>query len=254
MFSTLTFNMQNGQLWDDASPDDTPVDLDASVAFIQEQDCDIVFLQEVECGFEGGGQIEPPPNYEFLRSRLAGYHSVFGYPLKNPLELPFGLGLAIFSKTPLRNFFRIDLPPADIRFEYAGIERRPSHRLLVAAETEIEGRAVRLINTHLQAFFMIKASSNDHREQRDLVEQELRRSVAPTLLAGDFNSSPEETLLAQFGEAGFRSAQADQVTWKRMPFVVDHIFYNAPFRLESSRVVPTKASDHDAVRAEFSFV
>ncbi len=110
MFSTLTFNMQNGQLWDDASPDTTPIDLAAAAAFIQEQDCDIVFLQEVECGFEGGGQIEPPPNYEFLRSRLAGYDSVFGYPLKNPLELPFGLGLAIFSKTPLRNFSRIDLP------------------------------------------------------------------------------------------------------------------------------------------------
>lgn len=254
MFSTLTFNMQNGQLWDDASPDDTPIDLAASAAFIQEQDCDIVFLQEVECGFDGGHQVEPPPNYEFLRSRLAGYDSVFGYPVKNPLELPFGLGLAIFSKTPLRGFHRIDLPPADIRFEYAGIERRPSHRLLISAETEIGGKAVRLINTHLQAFFMIKASSNDFREQRDLVEAELRRSETPTLLAGDFNSAPEETILAQFGEAGFRTAQSTEPTWKRMSFVVDHIFYNAPFRLESSRVVPTRVSDHDAVRAEFSFV
>ncbi len=48
---------------------------------------------------------------------------------------------------------------------------------------------------------MIKASSNEFREQRDLVELELRRTGQPTLLAGDFNSSPEETLLAQFGEA-----------------------------------------------------
>ena len=78
MFSALTFNMQNGQIWDDANPDDTPVNLDATVASLREQNADIIFLQEVEQGFEGGHQIQPPPNFEFLRKELPEYSAVFG--------------------------------------------------------------------------------------------------------------------------------------------------------------------------------
>lgn len=253
MFSALTFNMQNGQAWIEENPDDPTVDLKGTVAFLREQDADIIFLQEVERGHEGGRQEEPPPHYTYLKEALPGYDSVFGYPVANPLEIPFGLGLAIFSKTPLKAFYRVDIPPADITFEYAGIKRTPSHRLLVGASTEIEGHEVRLLNTHLQAFFMIGATSNDHRVQRDLVEAELRKAEGVTLLAGDFNASPKENLVEQFAGAGFRAAQTQTVTWRRMPFVLDHIFFNGGVKLERCRVIPTPASDHHGVRAEFSF-
>lgn len=254
MFSALTFNMQNGQLWDEQNPDASPVDLERSIAFLRGQDADILFLQEVERGYEGGAQIDPPPHYTRLREALPEYDAVFGYPLPNPLEIPFGLGLAIFSKTPLRNFHRLDLPAAEISFEYGGIRRTPSARLLIGADTEIAGRTVRLLNTHLQAFFMIKGSSNDHLTQRNLVEAELRKCSGPTLLGGDFNSAPEETVVEQCAQAGFCPSQTTEITWRRMPFVLDHIFYNDPLKLESSAVIATEASDHHAVRAEFSFV
>ncbi len=253
MFSALTFNMQNGQVWDEENPDEAEVSLARSISFLREQDADIVFLQEVERGYDGGQQVEPPPHYERLRKDLAGYDSVFGYPRPNRMEIPFGLGLAIFSKTPLRNFFRRDLPPAEIAFEFGGVMRKPSHRLLICVETDIEGHALRLINTHLQAFFMINASSNDHHTQRDRVEVELRRSSGATLLGGDFNSAPGETLIEQFKRAGFHPSQNTEVTWRRMPFVIDHIFYNYALRLEACAVIPTPASDHHAVRSEFSF-
>lgn len=254
MFSALTFNMQNGQGWDEGNPDDPTVTLEATAAFLCEQNADIVFLQEVEMGYEGGRQDDPPPHYTRLKERLAGYDSIFGYPLQNPLEIPFGLGLAIFSKTALRNPVRVDLPPAAITFAFGGIDRKPSHRLLLGAETEVEGRVLRLLNTHLQAFFMINASSNDHRVQRDLVEAELRKSVGPTLLGGDFNCAPGETLLEQFAGAGFRASQTSEITWRRKPFVLDHIFYNAGLRLDRTEVIPTAASDHHALRSEFSFL
>ncbi len=253
MFSALTFNMQNGQAWDEKNPDDPTVDLDGTVAFLREQDADVVFLQEVERGYEGGKQVDPPPHYSYLKEKLAGYHSVFGYPVANPLEIPFGLGLAIFSKTPLEKFYRVDLPPAEISFEFAGIKRQPSHRLLLGADTTIEGRAVRLLNTHLQAFFMIGATSNDYPGQRNVVEAELRKCDGPTLLAGDFNATPQEGLVRQFAEAGFQVSQNSEITWRRMPFVLDHIFYNASLKLERAQVIPTLASDHHAIRSEFSF-
>ena len=254
IFSTLTFNIQNGQPWSETDPDRVEIDLDQTIAFLTEQDADVLFLQEVEQGHEGGRQVEPPPNYTRLREALRGYDSVFGYPIKNDLELPFGLGLAIFSKTKLRDFSRIDLPPADVGFEFAGVQRKPSHRLLVSATTVLGGRKIALLNTHLQAFFMIGSRSTEQPAQRDVVAEELRGRVEPTVLAGDFNCVPEEGVVEQFDEVGFRSAQNEVVTWRRMPLVLDHIFFNAPLRLESHAVLPTLASDHHAVRAEFSFL
>lgn len=253
IFSTLTFNMQNGQPWDESHPDVDVVDLDRTADFLRCQDADIVFLQEVERGYDGGAQIDPPPNYSRLRCLLPGYDSVFAYPQPNKTEIPFGLGLAIFSKSRLRNFARLDLPAADIEFEFGGAIRHPSNRLLIAASTELQGREVRLINTHLQAFFMIGASSADHPAQRNMIEAELRRQTGPAILAGDLNSAPDEGVIEQFASAGFQCVQTEEVTWRRKPFVIDHIFFNAPFRLVSHQVIPTSSSDHHAVKAELAF-
>lgn len=253
MFSALTFNIQNGQVWDDANPDNSPVDLGQTIDFLREQDADIIFLQEVEPGYEGGNQVEPPPNFGKLREALPGYDAVFGYPIPNPLEIPFGLGLAIFAKGPLTSFHRVDLPPAHIDFEFAGVRRKPSHRLLIGAETRIEGRPLRLLNTHLQAFFMISGSSNDQPQQRDLVEKALREGKGATLLGGDFNTAPGEDLVEQLESTGFQASQKTEITWRRKPLVLDYIFHNAPLRLERCEVIPTLASDHHAVRCEYSF-
>ncbi|MFZ4776882.1 MAG: endonuclease/exonuclease/phosphatase family protein [Terrimicrobiaceae bacterium] len=253
-FSTLTFNMQNGQPWDEADPDNIRIDLDQTVEFLAAQDADVIFLQEVEQGFEGGEQIQPPPNYEFLRKRLKGYDSVFAYPVANHLEIPFGLGLAIFSKTKLRDFRKIDLPAAGVEFEFGGITRKASQRLLISAVTVIQSRSLCLLNTHLQAFFMIGATSTEHSTQRDIIEEQLRGQKGPAILAGDLNSAPGEGVVEQFELAGFQTVQSEEVTWRRKPFVLDHLFFNPLLRLEKHFVIPTLCSDHHAVRAEFSFV
>ena len=62
-----------------------------------------IMLQEVERALPGGVQVQPAPNYTRLRAELAGYDSWFSYPKSDPRELPFGIGLAIFSRTPLRD-------------------------------------------------------------------------------------------------------------------------------------------------------
>jgi len=252
-FSTLTFNMQNGQPWDEAAPDAVHVDLEQTVNFLAGQETDVIFLQEVEQGIDGGDQIDPPPNYTHLRKHLKGYDSVFAYPEANETELPFGLGLAIFSKSKLRDFQARNLPAAGVDFEYGGVVRKPSQRLLLSTATVIQGREIRLLNTHLQAFFMIGSTSTEHPAQRDAVEAELRRQQGPAILGGDLNCLPGEGVLEQFELAGFRTAQNQEITWRRMPYVLDHLLYNAQLRLESHSVIPTPASDHHAVRAEFSF-
>lgn len=242
--------MQFGQAWDPVEPDRAPIRLDDTIAFLRESDADVIFLQEVEQARPGGEQLEPPPHFTRLQAALADYHGVFAYPRRNPDELPFGIALAIFARSALADFTALDLPPAPITFEFDGRVVAPSYRQLIGAKIRVAGRPVRLLNTHLQAFFMINGSSNDHPEQREAVEAVLRSSDEPTLLAGDFNCAPGETLLEQFAAAGYRAAQTFEPTWRRRPYVMDHFFTNSGLKVEQIEVLPTLCSDHHALRAD----
>jgi endonuclease/exonuclease/phosphatase (EEP) superfamily protein YafD len=125
---------------------------------------------------------------------------------------------------------------------------------LLGATTVINGREVRLFNTHLLAFFMLKSSSEVHLDQRKLVEEQLRRTNGmPALLTGDFNVSKHESLIQQFADAGYRTVQSKEITWRRRPYVLDHIFYNDWLRPTGWEVRPTMSSDHHTLTAEFEF-
>ncbi|MDB5803924.1 MAG: Endonuclease [Betaproteobacteria bacterium] len=249
----MQFNMQFGQVWDDADPDHAPLNLDLAIGEIRRHDADIVILQEVEQARAGGEQTEPAPNHALLKAALPGYDSYFSYPKKDPRELPFGIGLAIFSKTPLRAQTRVVLPSPAVEFEFAGKTMTPTDRLLIGATTTIGGREVHVFDVHLLAFFMLKSSSEQHMEQRTLVLDALRACKGPTLLAGDFNVSKHDSLLQQFGRGGFHSVQKKEITWRRRPYVLDHIFYSKELRPLRHEVLPTPASDHHILVADFEF-
>ena len=227
-FRVLQFNMQFGQVWDDVDPDHAPLNLQATIAEIKSHQADIIMLQEVERARSGGSHPPVPPNYTRLQQELTGYHSTFSFPRPDARELPFGIGLAIFSRWPLQPTVCLNLPSPPVVFDFFGKKKTPTDRLLISVVTNIEGREMRLMNTHLLAFFMLKASSEEHRQQRDLVEQ--------------------------FATAGYRTVQSKEITWRRRPYVLDHIFYNAPLRCVSHQVAPTPASDHHTLVADFEWV
>jgi endonuclease/exonuclease/phosphatase family metal-dependent hydrolase len=247
----LQFNMQYGMPWDAARPDQAPVDLDGTMAEIRRHDADIIFLQEVEQAGLDGAQPHPPDNYNLLRAAFPDYDGMFAYPRPDERELPFGIGLAILSRTPLRGAFREDLPSPPIEFEFKGERRTPTDRVLLGARTVIEGVELTLLNTHLLAFFMLNAGSEAYPEQRDRIAVHLRQANGPTLLAGDFNVQNHESLVKQFAEVGFAPVQDQAVTWHRRPYVLDHIFYNPPLRCVAHRVEPSVASDHLPLVADF---
>ena len=97
-FKVLQFNMQFGQSWDDDHPDDSPIDLDLTLAEICSHNADIILLQEVEQARAGGSQSGNPSNYARIRETLKDYDAQFSFPKADPRELPFGIGQAIFSK------------------------------------------------------------------------------------------------------------------------------------------------------------
>jgi endonuclease/exonuclease/phosphatase family metal-dependent hydrolase len=245
--------MQFGQMWNDVYPDRAPIRLDATLAEIRRHEADIVLLQEVEQARPDGTQPQPPPNYTRLRAEMEGYDSWFSYPRADPRELPFGIGLAIFSRTPLRDTMRQDLPSPPIEFDFLGRKTTPTDRLLIGAVTSVAGREVQLFNTHLLAFFMLGSSSTSHPFQRELVAGHLAAARGPTIFAGDFNVSKHDSLVAQFAAHGFATVQDRAVTWRRRPYVLDHIFHNALLRCVSHHVAPTPASDHHAIVADFEF-
>jgi endonuclease/exonuclease/phosphatase family metal-dependent hydrolase len=252
-FKVIQFNMQFGQVWDDKDPDHAPIRMDATIAEIKSHNADIIMLQEVERARPGGTHPPVPPNYSRLKQELAPFHSTFSFPPPDPRELPFGIGLAMFCRWPLVETVCVSIPSPPVEFEFHGEKKTPTDRLLISATTLIEGRELRLLNTHLLAFFMLKASSEENREQRDLVVEELGRSAGPTILTGDFNVSKHESLVKQFDAAGFKTAQSKEITWRRRPYVLDHIFYSHHFHLVSSQVKPTPASDHHVLAAEFEW-
>lgn len=253
-FRVLQFNMQFGQMWDDTYPDRAPVRIESTLAEIKRHNADIVLLQEVEHGRPGGEQLQPPPNYTRLRAGLEGYDSWFSYPKADPRELPFGIALAIFSRTPLRDTMRQELPSPPIEFDFFGKKLTPTDRLLIGAKTSIAGRELQLFNTHLLAFFMLGSSSTTNPFQRNLVAEQLAAARGPTILAGDFNVSKHDSLVAQFAGCGFATVQDKVPTWRRRAYVLDHIFHNPLLRCVSHQVVPTPASDHHALAADFEFV
>lgn len=252
-FRVIQFNMQFGQGWTDEEPHHGAIDLEATIAELRRHNADIILLQEVERAQPGGAQVNPPPNYTRLAAALDTYEGVFAYPKSDARELPFGVGLAIFSRTPLRNLTRLELPSPAIPFRFAETATTPTDRLLISATTTIQEREVTLLNTHLLAFFMLGTSSQVHRTQREMVQRRLSEASGPTILGGDFNVRNHPDLIAQFGSVGFRSAQDQEITWRRQPYVLDHIFYNSAFQLVTHQVVPTLTSDHHLLVADFEF-
>jgi len=253
-FTVLQFNMQFGQVWREDDPDNAPIDLGQTIAEIKRHDADLILLQEVERAQPGGTQPPMPPNYSFLKQELRGYDSTFAFPRKDPRELPFGIGLAIFSRTPLHDVRRRDLPSPPVEFDFHGQRKTPTDRLLIGARTTIDGHTITVFNTHLLALFMLHSSSEEYPQQRQAVVDEVSGAPGAAFIGGDFNVSKHESLVRQFAAKGLRTVQTAEVTWRRRPYVLDHLFHNAALRVVSHRVCPTPASDHHALVAEFEFV
>ena len=159
MFRLLQFNMQFGQVWDAANPDDAPVRIEETIRILSLYDADLIMLQEVEKALPGGQQLHSPANFEKLKEAFPGYQSVFAYPPENKRELPFGIGLAIFSRNPILESKTVVLPAAPVVFEFDGVKTSPTDRIFLSARIEVEKRTIHLLNTHLQAYFMINAGA-----------------------------------------------------------------------------------------------
>ena len=79
-------------------------------------------------------------------------------------------------------------------------------------------------------------------------------SSAVTAFYQQRSGTPVRTYTIGFEEAGYKSVQSSEITWRRRPYVLDHIFYSRDLRPVHFLVKPTPSSDHHALVADFEFV
>lgn len=170
-------------------------------------------------------------------------------------------GQATYSKLP---FVQppILYPPAELRdhARAGGIVglRNPQIRAVLS----LDNREVVVQNIHLVPPVGIAY----HAEQRQMTQwlaDWARSESRPTILAGDFNATPESVLLRTLHDAGLRSAHAAVApgrgaTWPDQSFLrffpgvrIDHILATRHLRPVASRVTRSIASDHRAIVATY---
>lgn len=171
--------------------------------FIRQQNADIICFQE----FLEPGRTKGPSNEQAIQKMNYPYHyRVIDYGRKNG---PYEVGVAIFSRFPITDTFRI---------RYPGPESKRASESLIAVDLAVKDKTVRLFTTHLQSVLfrkndyrnleiiksaddsMIMASKSIIRKlrqgytlrgyQADLVRHELDASPHPEIICGDFNDVP----------------------------------------------------------------
>jgi endonuclease/exonuclease/phosphatase (EEP) superfamily protein YafD len=203
---------------------------------------DVLLLQEVSLA-------RGPDPVPWLRQRLPGWHSVHG------------ADVAVFSPHPLGPARRLALEPTSLG------------RVALQVPARVSGKTVQIVTVHfntglphrgherawnhprrnMQEAAAVRAAQTDHLVR---IVSEARR---PLVVGGDFNSPPDsygcrrlqESLQSAFACAGsgfgwsFPSSQ---------PLLrIDHLFASRDLQVLSCRVLPTSASDHRPLVADFAW-
>lgn len=237
--------------------------------FIRSQNADILCFQE----FMEQGKSRSLSNELAIKNMQYPYHyRVIDYGRKNG---PYEVGVAIFSRFPIIDSFRI---------RYPGPESKRASESLIAVDLDVEGKPVRLFTTHLQSVLFRK---NDYRNleiiksaddslimasksilrklkqgyalrgyQADLVRQQLDVSPHPEIICGDFNDVPNSYTYFQIKgnrkDAFIRSSSGIGRTFAHLSptLRIDYIMANKAFEILQCKRFRVPYSDHYPVVAD----
>jgi len=220
----MSFNIRHGR------GEDQRVDLRRIAEVIRSSGADVVGLQEVDRFLPRSGMVDEAAEL----ARMLGMRHCFA------ASLTFGTGEygnALLSRYPI----------AESRFE-----RLPDQgeiRSLLTAELEPGAGRLTILVTHLGL------KDADRRGQLTVIAERLRGLGQPAVLAGDFN--------ARTGDPALRLLPAE---FRKVPLIpagsstlhsggeIDHLFANFGGDQVTARTLPSDASDHDPVVADFPLV
>ncbi|MCC9168429.1 endonuclease/exonuclease/phosphatase family protein [Pontibacter harenae] len=218
----------------------TDIDLDAIANVIRNENPDLVALQEVDVNTRRSG---PGNQAEALAERL-GMKAYFG----RAIDYDGGYyGVAILSKYPMSETTVIPLPEdADPIAE---------DRVLATAKITLpDGKTIRFGTTHID----VRNKENRDQQVRKINEIASTETV-PFIVAGDFNSVPESTAIAELDKVFTRTCTTD--CEPTIPVInpdrtIDYIAFTktSPFKIVSQKVIQESyPSDHLPVVAILSY-
>ena len=220
----LSYNIKHGLGMDGK------LDLQRAAKVINQIKPDLVALQEVDNKVSRSGSVNQPEEL----AKLTGMHATFG----SFLDYGGGeYGMAILSKFPIRSIKNLRLPN--------GAEPRTS--LIIAVKPQAEGPELLFANVH---FYRSEA---ERLAQAKTLLEYLDKQGKPAIVAGDFNSKPNSSVLQLFAdEWTVPSKGEDCFTFssKRPTTEIDYLMFRPTtlFKVEQIDVLDRPVvSDHRPV-------
>jgi endonuclease/exonuclease/phosphatase family metal-dependent hydrolase len=192
-------------------------------------DADLVLLQEVDRGLARSGAVDQPDAY----AEALGMHAAFSANLR---VKGGDYGTLVLSRHEIIQEGRLDLPGA------AGTEPRGLQWVTV----DVDGRLVRVYNTHLQS-----VGGEVRRQQARVVAGMLAQEVFPAIVGGDFNATPGSAPISTLGNVltdSWQAGSGSEVTGRTRK--IDYIFVNDHITPVRSRVARSGVSDHHRLWAD----
>ena len=201
------------------------------VKFLKNSQADIIGLQEV---------VNNNPARDIIKVlQNEGYNSQFGYAEHSWGGNVYTDGPAIFSKFEISNKKTYVLSKKD-------------KRAAVKADILVGDKTLHVLNTHL-----IHTHQNRSEEQDIQVSNLIKKlSTEHTILMGDFNATPESSVIKSMQKVLVDSNPSSAPTWsvypegcricnpQKLDTCLDYIFTSIDLKTSSFKVEESKASDH----------
>lgn len=229
----MTYNIHGG-----IPSNGTVTDLPAIADVIKEAAPDVVMLQEVDSGTVTSGKLNQARELASLGSFAYFYYA-------NAIATDGGgFGVALLSKYPIENPSKTLLPKLDAP---GYVEQR----LLCKAQIRFTGNMVYTVAT--SHFDLTDAN---RQAGVTVIIDELKQSAFPVIFGGDFNVTPDNSIITKLTAAGYVktcSSGCASFSATSPTKEIDYIMYNPAgrFSVVSHQVVTgTTASDHLPVVAK----
>lgn len=234
MLTVMCYNIRHGE------GEDGVLDLERIAGVIRQSGADIIALQEVD-RYWG-----PRSNYEDQPKKLAEMlemHYIYGANLNDIPEPEHHehrqYGIAILSKYPIDASNHYHLPLVGPKGEQRG---------LLETQIRVQDKRLRVYSTHLDL------NLDNRRPQIAEVIEILSRSEEPIILMGDFNARPDndemQPLYERYQEA-FAGEDGYSFSSTNPDRKIDYIFSSKSLKLLGKELIPTLASDHLPLVAQF---
>jgi endonuclease/exonuclease/phosphatase (EEP) superfamily protein YafD len=188
---------------------------------------------------------------EAWAEKLAALKDILPY--ASDLPLSFDLGIAVFSRVPLKN----------VAVEYFGTDSTPSQfkRASIVADLEVEGQTISLIATHPTTPIKPRVF-NSRNIQLEAIAKYIQTLKHPVVMAGDLNITMWSPYYRKFiSDAGLRNAREGfgiLPTWptnkaqsrlvsrisKLVAIPIDHCLVSPAIAVQNIHTGPNVDSDH----------